>query len=63
VSSTALLNELSRADVVYRTDGTRGEMFIKRYKIDSKVSWPNKQLAFAIGGKLYTMAFRLSIDV
>jgi hypothetical protein len=56
------LAELSRADVVYRADGTRGEMFIKSYKSDSKVSWPNKQLAFAIGGKLYTMAFRLMYE-
>jgi hypothetical protein len=51
-----------KTDVVYRADGTRGQMFIKRYKGDSKTTWPNKQLAFAIGGKLCTMTFRLMYE-
>jgi hypothetical protein len=56
------LAALSRADVVYSPDRTCGQMFVKRYKGDSKVSWPNKQLAFAIGGKLCTMTFRLMYE-
>jgi hypothetical protein len=57
------LAALSRANVVYTSDRTRGQMFIKRYKGDSKVvSWPNKQPAFAIGGKLCTMTSRLMYE-
>jgi hypothetical protein len=37
-------------------------MSIKRYKCDTKHKWPNKQLAFAIGGKLCTMTFRLMYE-
>ena len=53
------LAALSRADVTYSADGKTGQMFVKRYKGDAKHKWPNKQLAFAIGGKLCTMTFRL----
>jgi hypothetical protein len=56
------LAALSRADVVYHPNGSRGQIFIKRYKGDSKVSWPNKQLAFTIGGKLCTMTFSLMYE-
>jgi hypothetical protein len=57
-SKSNCLAALSRADVINSADSKTGQMIIKRYKGDAKHKWPNKQLAFAIGGKLCTMAFR-----
>jgi hypothetical protein len=53
------LEVLSRADVVISPGGTRGSMFIKRYRGDKKQQWPAKQFSPALGGKLCALALRL----
>jgi hypothetical protein len=53
---------LSRADVRISEDGTRGVMFIKRYKGDKTHEWPAKEFSQAVGGSLCALAVRLAYE-
>jgi hypothetical protein len=56
------LTALSRADVKTSEDGTRGVMFVKRYKGDKTHEWPAKEFSHAVGGALCALAVRLAYE-